>query len=99
MTYPSAEIPDDVARLFWDVDPRPLDRDKHRDYIMERVMARGGWNAMRWLRAQYDLTVLREFLERRGQRLPARELAYWALITGAEIAVPRGGGRPHWAGP
>ena len=68
------------------------------DYVLERVMARGGWVAMSWLRCAYAPEVLADFLRRKGSRLAPRELAYWAVIAGIEVPIPRGGGRPPWAG-
>ena len=91
-------LPAEVARLFWDVDPATVDLDRHRDYVLERVMARGGWTAMCWLRSAYAPDVLADFLRRKGSRLAPRELAYWAVIAGIEVPIPRGGGRPSWAG-
>lgn len=92
-------IPVFVTRLFWDTDPAAIDLARHSDYVIERVMLRGGWDAMRWLREAYPTDVLADFLRRRGaRRLPPRELAYWALMTGVEVSVPEGGGRPAWAG-
>jgi hypothetical protein len=92
-------LPAEVARLFWDVDPADVDLDRHRDYVLERVMARGGWVAMGWLRRAYPPEVLADFLRRKGSRLAPRELAYWAVIAGIELPIPPGGGRPAWAGP
>jgi hypothetical protein len=92
-------IPAEVVHLFWDVDPAGVDLDRHRDYVLERVMARGGWVAMGWLRRAYTPEVLADFLHRKGGRLAPRELAYWAVIAGIEVPVPQGGGRPSWAGP
>jgi hypothetical protein len=92
-------LPPDVARLFWDVDPARIDLQGHRDYVMERVMARGGWVAMQWLRQAYPADALRDFLVRKGARLAPRELAYWSLIAGVQLDLPRGGARPPWAGP
>jgi hypothetical protein len=93
-------FPADVSRLFWDTNPATLDLEQHRDYILERVMARGGWEAMRWLRSTYSQPVLANFLERKGRaRLAPRELAYWSLIAGIPCEPVRGGARPSWAGP
>jgi hypothetical protein len=92
-------LPDEVVRLLWDVEPATVDLDRHRDYVLERVMARGGWIAMGWLRQAYAPEVLADFLRRKGSRLAPRELAYWAVIAGIEMTIPRGGGRPPWAGP
>lgn len=91
--------PPDVVRLFWDVDPERVDLHLHRDYVMERVMSRGGWEAMRWLRESYPPAEIGDFLVRKGGRLAPRELAYWSLIAGIELSSPRGGARPPWAGP
>ena len=95
-----AALPGDVATLFWDVDPARVDLGPHRDYVMERVMVRGTWEAMRWLRRTYPAHELADFLRRKGERaLPPRERAYWALVAGCELPAARGGGRPAWAGP
>jgi hypothetical protein len=88
-----------VALLFWDVDPADVDLERHRDYVMERVMSRGGWVAMRWLRQAYPREVLADFVRRKGHRLAPREAAYWGLIAGVEVPARRGGARPPWAGP
>ena len=86
--------------MFWDVEPGSLELARHRDYVMERVMARGGWGAMNWLRQVYSKEEMADFLRRKGcRRLAPRELAYWSLIAGVDLPIPRGGGRPPWAGP
>jgi hypothetical protein len=94
----SEPFPPEVARLFWDTDPAQVNLRRHHDYVMERVMARGGWTAMCWLRQAYSREELADFLSRKGARLPPRELAYWAVIAGIHIPIPRGGGQPSWAG-
>jgi hypothetical protein len=94
-----AALPADVARLFWDTDPEQVDLLAHRDYVMERVMSRGNWTAMRWLRDTYSTDEMTDFLVHKGHRLAPRELTYWSLIAGIEIAPPRGGARASWAGP
>jgi hypothetical protein len=93
-------FPDEVGRLFWDVDPQSVDLIRHRDYVMERVMSRGGWAAMTWLRSVYSKEEMADFLRRKGiNRLAPRELAYWSLIAEVDLPISRGGGRPSWAGP
>ena len=93
-------LPVEVARPFWDVDPIDVDLVQNADYVMERVMLRGGWEAMRWLRATYARAALADFIERKGRRrLSPRELAYWCLIAGLPDVSSQGGGRPPWAGP
>jgi hypothetical protein len=95
---PSTAVPASVRRLFWDVPPKSVDLVTHRDYVMERVMVRGSWEAMRWLRRTYPNEALADFLRRKGDRLPARDRAYWSLVSGVRLAARAGGGRPSWAG-
>lgn len=93
-------VPEDLESLFWEVDPSTIDLRLHADYVMERVMVRGPWRAMTWLRRTYPEAALAEFVRRKGSTcLPPREHAYWALVTGCETDAAPGGGRPRWAGP
>ena len=91
-------IPECVRRLLWDVDPGAVDLALHRDYVMERLMSRGSWDAMRWLRTRYSRDEISDFLQRRCARLTARDRAYWALVAGQPTPKGTGGGRPAWAG-
>jgi hypothetical protein len=98
----TADLPDAVARLLWDVDLARFDVRKDCALVFERVMSRGTWEAMKWLRLQYSKEALAEFVRTRGARVLApRDLAYWALVC--DVQLPRqtpdlGGGRPRWAG-
>jgi len=91
-------VPECVRRLFWDVDPDTVELGLHADYVLERVMSRGTWEAMRWLRSTYSCEQLADFLQRRGHRLTARDRAYWSLVAGISAPQGAGGGRPTWAG-
>jgi hypothetical protein len=91
-------IPAELAWLFWDVDPATIDLDRHRDYVVERIMARGDWVAMRWLARHVEREALADFLRRKGHRLAPRERAFWSLIAGVPHETESGGGRPPWAG-
>lgn len=91
-------LPESIVQLLWDVDPQSIDLDRDRALIMERVMSRGTWQAMQWLRRQYSREDLAEFVRTRGvRRLSPRDLAYWALVTDVDVPSRPGGGRPSWA--
>ena len=93
-------LPACVTRLLWDLDPAHIDPDRDRALIFERVMGRGTWEAMGWLRARYPKEVLADFVREQGPRkLTPRDLAYWSLVCDVEAAAATGGGRPGWAGP
>src|SRR3954454_7029747 len=93
-----AVIPAELAWLFWDVDPTTIDLERDRDYVLERIMTRGDWFAMRWLIAQVEKARLAEFLRRRADRLTPRDRAFWSLIAEVPCHATPGGGRPAWAG-
>ena len=95
-------LPEDVGRLLWDADLARLDLDRDQDsrLVMERVMSRGTWDAMQWLRRRYSKESLAAFLRVHGARkLAPRDRAYWALVCDVDLPVEPGGGRPSWAGP
>jgi hypothetical protein len=76
-------LPPFLRSLFWEFDIGCIDRVKHADTVMGRIMERGNWPAMRWLRRAYHNDQIVSFLERRGKKvLPPREVNYWALISG-----------------
>ncbi|MBK7585078.1 MAG: hypothetical protein IPI67_33430 [Myxococcales bacterium] len=91
-------LPEHVRHLFWEVAPGDVDLIRHRDYVLERVMSRGGWQAMRWLRSTYARDDIADFLRRKAEHLTARDRAYWSLVAGVTQAQAPGGGRPTWAG-
>ena len=91
-------LPDSVTRLLWDVDPSHIDLDRDRALVLERVMTRGTWEAMQWLRRTYAREVLADFVLTMGARkLPPRDLAYWALVADVSVPAEPGGARPRWA--
>jgi len=76
-------LPECLHPLFWEYDIATIETQLHGQLIMERIMERGSWAAMQWLRENFTLDSLRDFLKQRGKRvLPLRELNYWALICG-----------------
>ena len=88
-------IPESVVRLLWDVDWSAIDLDRDRAFVFERVMTRGTWEAMLWLRSRYSRDAIADFVRAEGVRkLPPRDLAYWALLTDVDVPASSGGGRP-----
>ena len=76
-------LPRELHFLFWDCDLDGLNLNEHRFFIMERVMEQGTWNAMQWLRKNYQEEELLHYLNKKGIRtLPLRELNYWLFICG-----------------
>ena len=74
-------LPQCLETLFWDCDPRALTWERNRAFIIRRVLDRGDWQAMQWLRQAVGDGAIRDwFLTKRGRGLDPRKLRFWALI-------------------
>ncbi len=76
-------FPLSVERLLWEYELEALRAEPELpEVVIERVMARGGWEPMRWLLSSCSPERRRRFLEERGRRvLPPRELNFWAFAS------------------
>ena len=56
---PSSIVPADFSRrLFWDIDPAALDLDRHRKYVVARVLEYGTLDDWRLLLRRFALTEI-----------------------------------------
>jgi len=46
------------AQLFWDVDPETIDDEKHRRFVIERVLQRGELSDLQRTVAHYTMPVV-----------------------------------------
>jgi GH35 family endo-1,4-beta-xylanase len=46
--------------LFWDVARSELDKEKHRRFIIERILARGDLDDLTWAKASYGEDALKQ---------------------------------------
>jgi hypothetical protein len=77
-------IPQFLKPFFWEYGDGAVDTAQHAQVIMERIMLRGSWKSMEWLRSTFTAAQIKEFLLTRGVYvLPPRELNYWLLIIDA----------------
>ena len=75
------QLPASVSQLFWEYEAGAVSWDAHRDFIVERVLARGDWDALRWIRARAGDEVLRDILTgTRGRSLSRAQLRFWQLL-------------------
>ncbi len=48
------------SAIFWDIDPKTLDIDKHARFIIERVVKKGSLEDWQYLKKLYSLTKIKE---------------------------------------
>jgi hypothetical protein len=77
----SGSLPDLLRSFLWDYDFDALTWEDDRELIIERVLARGNWDALNWLRARVGDRFLRRWIiEHRGAGLSGKQLRFWELI-------------------
>jgi hypothetical protein len=77
----SAVIPTAVSRLFWDVERDSVDVERHRDWIIGRVLDWGNVDALVWLRRTYGDEALKR-VATRGRGLARKTCVFWRTYFG-----------------
>ncbi len=74
-------LPPELHHLFWDCDPVSLDLQQHRNFIVRRILDRGNWDTVVWLRRNLGDAEIRDwFLRKDGGGLEPRKLRFWGLL-------------------
>ena len=87
---PSAagDLPAAVTDLLWDVVAGEVRLPRHRDFLIGRILARGTWAAVDWLRRELGDGAIAAYLERtRGRCVSQRQLRFWELVLGLDGAA------------
>lgn len=66
--------------LFWDVDPKTIDKKKHARYIIERVLDFGNDSEVRWLWRHYDKKQIKNIVLKSRVLMPSTK-TLWSLLT------------------
>lgn len=66
--------------LFWDVDPKTIDPQKHAKYIIERILEFGRDTEVRWLWHTYSKTLLRDVVRKSRVLRPRTKVLWNALL-------------------
>ena len=75
------ELPESLRPLFWDCDFASVNLGEHRNFVIRRILDRGDWDAITWLRRTLGDVVIRDwFLAKHGGGLDPRKLRFWELI-------------------
>lgn len=68
--------------LFWDVDPKTVDPQKHARYIIERILDFGLDKEVKWLWDVYPHELIRDVVDT-SRVLHAKTVALWELLLPA----------------
>jgi len=74
-------LPSEVRGLLHDCDPDRVTWEKHREFLIDRILAEGGWDLVRWLRRTAGDEALRaRIVATHGRRLSPRQLRLWQVL-------------------
>ena len=65
--------------LFWDVDPKTIDKNKHSQYIIERILEMGRKEEIKWLLQNFDKKTIKETLMKR-KGFTVKTANFWRLF-------------------
>ena len=66
--------------LFWDVDPKTIDPEKHARYIIERILEFGQPDEISWMFSYYPRHTIAQVLRKERSQVNNRSRALWDLI-------------------
>ena len=72
-------LPPELHRYFWDTDPKKLDINKYRQFVIERILEFGDEHAIRWLRKNFGDEAIKEVVCE-SRRISRRTANFWRLI-------------------
>ena len=76
----NTSLPREILDVLWDVDPDAAWKD-HPDFVVERVLSRGTWDAIGWIRSSFGDPRIRDVIRAsRGRLLTRRQLRFWQLV-------------------
>ncbi|MBU3918468.1 hypothetical protein KKC63_00965 [Patescibacteria group bacterium] len=65
--------------LFWDIDPKTIDKKKHSQYIIERILEFGSDKNVKWLFNTYNTDLLKKVVKQ-SRSLSPKTKSLWNLI-------------------
>jgi len=68
------------SSLFWDVDPKTIDPEKHARYIIERILEFGRDEEVKWLWVYYSHKLIGD-IARNSRALRPRTQVLWKALT------------------
>jgi hypothetical protein len=73
---PEERLPSPLRPLFWDVDPEGLDLERHRRFVLERILEFGDQEAVAWAWRRYGPEAIKETVEA-SRRLSPKTRTFW----------------------
>jgi len=69
-------IPESFKIYFWDVNIDEIDLEKHKRFVIERILNYGDHQALFWLKENYDETMIKEAVKK-SRNLTRKTARFW----------------------
>lgn len=66
--------------LFWDVNPKTIDLQKHARYVIERILEFGNESEVRWMLNHYSHRQVRRTLDAPRGVLHKKTKTFWSMV-------------------
>lgn len=66
--------------LFWDVDPKTIDPEKHARYVIERILDFGEPEEVRWLFGRYAQNEIKRVMNLPRSQVDPKSKSLWSLL-------------------
>lgn len=74
-------IPESLRKFFWDVDPFTLDEEKHKHFILERLLELGNDEAIAWVMRHFPPDDIIEVVKT-SRKISRRTANLWMIYYG-----------------
>lgn len=76
-----SRLPEFLKPYFWDVKFEGLEVDRSAEFIINRLLDKGGWQAAKWVEITYPKELVQKVL-RTNRDFSLRNATFWGLIYG-----------------
>lgn len=66
--------------LFWDTNPKKIDKKKNARYIIERILEFGNLSEARWLFKKYPKSKIKKVMNLPRAQISKKSKSLWSLI-------------------
>lgn len=74
--YEFMEVPKYIKKYFWDVDTKNLDKDKYKDFIIERLLELGDKKSILWLKKNFNIEDIKRVVIS-SKRITKKSKNFW----------------------
>ena len=72
-------IPRKMQPIFWDINVKEIDEEKHQNFLITRITEKGRWSDVLWLKKRYPLNVIKEVVAK-SRNTSKKTKNFWKIV-------------------